>query len=670
MDYFPAVEFLFLVEIKMFSALISLIIIASGGFISLFLQPDRKYLALLFTAVPASFLIIYACAAPLFSGQAIEAVVNMAFPFGAIRFRIDSVSAFFIVLTAIIYPLSVLFAGDYMKEYSSGTFSLTSHWFIFPQFIISMIGVFAVQNIMAFLFTWEMMSVLSMLLLFFEHTRKDVTDATVNYLTTMHVGVVFLIAGFLFIFHITGSYDFSVIKNLVVNSKHSTLIFVVLLTGFGIKAGWFPFHSWLPVAHPAAPSHVSGLMSGLMIKTGVYGIIRTIEFTGTGEMSHALIICTIAVITIFYSVINGMTCTNFKKILAFSSIENSAIIGLGIGVAMVGISSGNTLGAYLGFSGALIHLASHAVSKSALFFSSGLVHMKYSSFEMDAGGGLAKKMPFFSKLFLFFSLSISGMPFFSGFLGKFLIFISLITVASKVQFSMSIVMISISTVLAFSSSVGAILYMKINSFVFFGNLPEKELHSEHSTSNALISLTILAGISFICGVFPWFLIKFVQFPVLSFLNFALLMPEFNFIVPVTILPAVFAILFFTILFLRKRFSNNLKERSGSTWGCGYNRSIPRAKYTPWSFSEPFSTLFKRITVSEEKFDMPAVLFPDKGSFLTTSDDAVNRNGIMPLIDSLRKFLDLFSWIQSADGRKYILYIIVFLFITLLWNMGV
>ncbi|HPA56553.1 MAG TPA: proton-conducting transporter membrane subunit [bacterium] len=654
----------------MFLAVISLIIIASGGVISLSLQPERKYLALLLTAIPAALFIIFVCAAPLFTGQTIESVINMGFPFGDVRFKIDSISAFFIVLTALIYPLAVLFASDYLKEYNSGSFPLTSHWFLFPFFIISMIMVFAIQNIMAFLFVWEMMSLLSMLLLFFEHTRKDVTDATVNYLTTMHVGVVFLISGFMFIFHITGSYDFAVISGSIVNSKYSTLIFLVLSAGFAIKAGWFPFHSWLPVAHPAAPSHVSGLMSGLMIKTGIYGIIRTIEFTGTGEMSHALIICSITVITIFYSVLNGMTCSNIKKTLAFSSIENSAIIGLGVGVAMVGISSGSTLGAYLGFSGALIHLATHAVNKSALFFSSGIIHMKYNSLEMEDSGGLSKKMPLFSKLFLFFSLSISGMPFFSGFIGKFLIFISLVIVASKVEFGMSVVMIAISAALAFSSSVGAILYMKINSFIFFGNLPEKELHSEHETNKAMISLIVLAAVSFVCGVFPWFLFKFVQFPAFSFLNSVMIIPKINFLFPLSLLSVVFATLFLVILFFRKRFSNNFKDRSASTWGCGYRKNIPRAKYTPWSFSDPFSTLFKKITVSIENCDMPAVLFPQKGSFATSSDDAVNKNGIMPLINSMKKFLNLFIWIQSADGRKYILYIIVFLFITLFWNMRV
>lgn len=648
----------------------SLAIIAAGGIVSVFLSPAKKHWALFSTAIPAAILIIYTCVDPLSGNVMLETVINMPLPFGQIPLRIDSVSAFFLVITSLIYPVTVLFAGDYLYEHSKEKdHHLTSHWLMFSLFTISMMLVFTVQSVLAFVFVWEIMSLVSLLLLIFKYKGKDVQDAAVNYFTTMHVGVVFLIIGFILASQISGNSDFASFKNALQSSEHVTLIFILLLTGFGIKAGWFPFHSWLPIAHPAAPSHISAMMSGLMIKTGIYGIIRTIEFTGTANVHHALTILAVASVTILYAVINGMTCSHIKKTLAFSSVENSAIIGLGIAAAMLGLYSGSSAGAFFGFAGAMIHFATHAVNKSALFLSSGFIHMHTGSFEMGKGGGMSKTVPLFSKLFLISSLSISGMPFLSGFFGKFAIFISLMITALKVEFSLSVIIISVCAVLAFSSSVGAILYMKLNFFISGGD-PSGSVNIPERSRSAIAALLILTAVSVFTGFCPMFLFRLVHYPAAVFIGSNNYFPELSFLVPLTLLPLVFVVSVLLLMKMRKKLAV-AKDKSGvPTWGCAYKGVMERGKYTSWSFSEPFIALFRKVAVSKETLDMADVFFPSDGSFLTSSDDAVNLKCITPLVKGLRKFLDLFSWIQSSDGRKYILYIIVFLLITLFWIMGV
>ena len=262
-----------------------------------------------------------------------------------------------------------------MKKYRDRKSDITMHCIAFILVQFALIGICAVQNGFIFLLFWELMALSVFLLVIFEHQKPETIKAGLNYIVQSHISIVFIMLGFLYVAFKTGKFDFDAIRDFSdqQNILAGTALFLCFFIGFAIKAGFVPFHTWLPYAHPAAPSHVSGIMSGVVIKIGIYGILRMLLLIKTDYATIGYIILFISIFTGIYGVMLATIQHDLKKLLAYHSIENIGIIGIGIGIGCIGLGSTNKWMAILGFSGALLHTLNHSLFKSLLFFSAGNV---------------------------------------------------------------------------------------------------------------------------------------------------------------------------------------------------------------------------------------------------------------------------------------------------------
>ena len=344
---------------------------------------------------------------------------------GDVLLKIDGLAAWFILIINFTVLTGFFYGLGYLKKYSLAKSKVALHWILFLSFHLSMLFVCMVQNGFAFLVVWEIMSLTSMMLILFDHENPKTFKAALNYFVQMHIGVTLLTIGFIWVHHQTGSFSFDALHTYFLSNKNLRL-FLLFFVGFGIKAGFIPFHSWLPHAHPAAPAHVSGIMSGVIVKLGIYGILRMITYLKSDFLLLGEIVLTLSVLSGLYGILNAAVHRDFKRMLAYCTIENIGIIGIGIGIGLMGIANKDPLMYYLGFGGALLHVLNHSLFKSLLFYSAGSIYQQSHTQNMENLGGLIKSMPKTAVIFLIGALAIGGLPPFNGFVSEFLIYNGLI----------------------------------------------------------------------------------------------------------------------------------------------------------------------------------------------------------------------------------------------------
>jgi len=279
------------------------------------------------------------------------------------------------------------------------------------------------RNGVLFLMSWELMSLASFFLVTLEDEKESVRRAGWIYLIAMHLGTAFLLAMFLLLGQNAASLDF---ERLSTAAAPSGVFFLLAVIGFGTKAGFIPMHVWLPEAHPAAPSHVSAVMSGVMIKTGIYGLLRILTLLGPPAAWWGWTLVAIGIVSGILGVLYALAQHDLKRLLAYHSVENIGIIALGLGIGVLGISYSNPMMAALGFTGGLLHVVNHALFKSLLFLGAGSVLHATGTGELDRLGGLLKRMPVTGTTFLIGAVAISGLPPLNGFVSEFLIYLGVI----------------------------------------------------------------------------------------------------------------------------------------------------------------------------------------------------------------------------------------------------
>ena len=274
--------------------------------------------------------------------------------------------------------------------------------------------------------------------------------------------------------------------------------------GFGIKAGFVPFHNWLPEAHPIAPSHISAIMSGVMIKTGIYGILRILMLSGGVTKFIAYFVLIIAVISALYGILYAVGQSDIKKMLAYSSIENIGIIGIGIGVGMLGLVYNHPMVAFLGFIGVHFHILNHSIFKNLLFFGAGAVYLKSHTKNMELLGGLIKKMPKTGILFLTGCIAICALPPFNGFIGEFLIYFGILKGLSINSFFNFLILIFAFAGLALVGTMALLCFTKAFSITFLGHQRSKyaENVKDESPHSIIMPMGILAVFALSVGLFP------------------------------------------------------------------------------------------------------------------------------------------------------------------------
>ena len=417
---------------------------------------------------------------------------------------LDPLSAFFVLLIAVGAVAAVLYSRGYLSHAldRKSPAHVSLHYTALTVMSLSMLGVVASDGGYSFLFFWELMTVASFILILFDAERREVRRAALSYLIMMHIGFVLLVVGFVRLHAATGSASFAALVPYFAEHRFLPL-FLVFLAGFGMKAGLFPMHVWLPEAHPAAPSHVSALMSGVMIKTGVYGILRVVAALDTSAALHTagVIVLVAGIATGLWGVILAASQNDVKRLLAYSSIENVGVILIGAGVALLGKASGHPSVALCGMAGALLHTLNHSFFKSLLFFGAGNVLTQTHTTSLDALGGLAKHMPLTALLFLVGAAAICALPPLNGFVSELLIYLGLfkgIAAGGSVLASVAGVV-----ALALIGGIVVLAFTKLYGTVFLGSPRTHEVaEAAEADSFRIAAMALpLAGILFV-GFFP------------------------------------------------------------------------------------------------------------------------------------------------------------------------
>jgi formate hydrogenlyase subunit 3/multisubunit Na+/H+ antiporter MnhD subunit len=612
-------------------------------------------------------------------GQPIEINIFGAYFFGDIAVRIDSLSAWFILIINLTSVNGVLYGIGYMKTYRDQKSNLTLHWILFLLFHSSMLWVCMIQHGLAFLVAWELMSLSSLLLVIFEHQNKNTLQAGLNYLVQMHISVVFLTSAFIWVYFSTGSFDFRAIGDFF-NSNINIWLFILFFVGFGIKAGFVPFHSWLPHAHPAAPSHVSGVMSGVIVKVGIYGILRIATFLRQDYVLIGESILALSIVTGLYGILNAAVHRDFKKMLAYCTIENIGIIGSGIGLGIIGIGLGNTILIVLGFAGAMLHTLNHSLFKSMLFFSAGAVYQQTHTRDMEKLGGLIKQMPHTGFLFLIGALAIGGLPPFNGFVSEFILYSGYLEGIKTLDVLNATLSIFTLSSLAIIGGLSILTFTKSFGTIFLGSARSK-LHHQITEASFIMLLPqyLILVIMLSIGVFPGFYFKVVLKTISAFLPSAKITDSIN-INPIVftmsqigIYSFVFIGLIAAVYYIRVYIASKKSVELKPTWGCAYSAPNSRMQYTGKSFSKTLGKLLGFILIENKRYQEIPVkeTFPSQRKHSSHYLDFFETRIFNGITDRLVYSMNYFQFIQNGKTQAYVLYgvfFIVLIFLGTLFNL--
>ncbi len=412
-------------------------------------------------------------------------------------FVIDRLAAFFLFLISIVSVSVAIYSVQYVEHIAhEGRKNLVVSFM--SIFIASMVLVVASSTMFSFLFFWETMALSSFLLVMTEFEKQETQKAGIFYFVMTHLSTLFLIFAFLFIYTATGTFD---MQNVQASPVIVSVAFVFLFLAFGIKAGIIPFHKWLPYAHPASPSNISALMSGVMIKVAIYGLIRFVLLMPM-EMWWGMLILTAGTVSAVLGVIYALKEHDIKRLLAFHSIENIGIILIGFGLYVIFTLSGLQAIGFLALAGALFHTLNHAIFKSLLFMTSGSIVNATETRNIEEMGGLIKRMPTTALLFLIGAVSISALPPFNGFVSELMIFQAFFQTAALGSPFLELLLIIALAVFALTSALAAACFVKAFGITFLA-LPRSEeaKNAKESPKLMLIGPAILAVLCVALGVF-------------------------------------------------------------------------------------------------------------------------------------------------------------------------
>jgi len=587
---------------------------------------------------------------------------------GSIPIRIDGLSAWFIVIINFTSVTGAIYGIGYLKEYENPKQKLSLHWSLFAIFHLSMVWVCLLQNAFAFLVAWEIMSLSSMMLVIFDGHKGKTIKAGLNYLVQMHISVVFLTIGFIWVYMETGSFSFDALSAFF-SSRPNIWLFLIFFVGFGLKAGFIPLHSWLPHAHPAAPSHVSGVMSGVIVKLGIYGIFRIISFMKADYLLIGEIVISISILTGLYGILNAAVHRDFKRMLAYCTIENIGIIGIGIGLGLMGIGNNSQVLYFLGFGGALLHVLNHSLFKSLLFYSAGSVYQQTHTRNMDKLGGLIKQMPQTAALFLIGAIAIAGIPPFNGFISEFIIYSGLVEGLKLGDLSQTSLIVLTFAGLSIIGGISLLAFSKTFSAIFLGSARKTLHHKPHEVSRLmLVPQYLIVAVMISVAFMPQFYMNGIS-QLLSAMNLAPVLAE-----PVAVTTNYEIVstinLYFLILTgivaliwgIRYVATKEKKSEINETWGCAYVAPNNRMQYTGKSFSKPFAKIFSFIVIEEKKFKElePGEIFPKGRKYASHYHDFFELKIIRPISERLIFGANYFKFIQNGRVQSYVLYGIIFI----------
>lgn len=597
-------------------------------------------------------------------------------------FFVDKLSAFFILTISITAFAVSIYSMGYVTEYF-GKKNIGYLGFLYNTFILSMVLVVSANNAVMFLVVWELMSIISYLLVMYEHEKKDTRKAGFIYIAMTHIGTGFIILSFLVLASSTGSFNFESFREAASTMPPhlKDMAFLFALIGFGTKAGIVPLHIWLPYAHPAAPSNVSALMSGVMIKTAIFMLIRVFfDFLGASVAWWGILLLIIASISALLGVMYALMEHDMKRLLAYHSVENIGIILIGVGVSMIFMASGHPDLAAFGLIAGLYHTINHAVFKSLLFMGAGSLVYSTHTRNIEEYGGLIKKMPWTALFFLIGAISISALPPFNGFVSEWLTFQAQLLSIDLSDNITKIVVLFSGAGLALTGALAAACFVKAFGISFLA-LPRSS-HAEHSREvpvPMLIGMFILSLMCIILGVMPFYFIRIIDsisaqlvgVSIISRINFDFSIATLSSF-PATISTPWIALLVFVILplpIIMYLLLSRTRMQKYETWGCGQPVSTGRNEYTATAFSKPIRMwmggIFRphreiQTTYSDSPF------FKEKVIFESEIEPIFERYLYNPVVWIVMTVSRIMRIIQAGYIQTYLLYILITLVIALIY----
>ncbi len=592
-------------------------------------------------------------------------------------FRGDPLSGFFVtVISILVLPVSIYSIG-YIKDVRNKG----SMGFLYNLFILSMYAVILSGNIITFLISWETMSVVSYFLVTFDRDVKS-ARAGLQYAVMTHIGTAFIIALFFILYKNTGQMDFSSIKILAtkLSLDIKSIVFIFSIIGFGMKAGIIPLHTWLPKAHPAAPSNISALMSGVMIKTGIYGFVRvSMDVLGQGPGWWGIAIIIIGAVSSILGVLYALMEHDMKKLLAYHSVENIGIILLGIGASMMFRSNGLYSLASIALIAGLYHVLNHAVFKGLLFLGAGSVMHAAHTKNMEDLGGLIKTMPFTAITFLVGSVSICAFPPFNGFISEWLTYQSLILGFKSSSMISKIISPMGGAALALTGALAAACFVKAFGISFLGR--PRSRHAEDAREAPLSMITGMIMLAILClvfGIFPGAVIDMISSSALQLTGsqgivtgnwFLYINDTLATLSPVSILITVLVMFAASVVFVLSA-GGKRKTIYGDSWDCGILSLSPRMQYTATAFTKPIRLIFKRIYLPRREVRISyhvKPLFVKAMKYTGEITPFFEKYIYEPFTGSIFRVAGKVRLLQSGSLHLYLLYILVTLILLLIFG---
>ncbi|MDP1731899.1 MAG: hydrogenase 4 subunit B [Devosia sp.] len=605
----------------------------------------------------------------------------LGLPWIGAHFRLDALSAFFLIVVNIGGGMASLYGLGYGRHESAPHRVLP----FFPAFLAGMNLVVLADDAFTFLLSWEFMSLGSWALVMAHHRERENSRAGYIYLVMASFGTLALLLAFGLLAGPDGSYGFEAIRATEHSPFVTALVLALMLLGAGSKAGLVPLHVWLPLAHPAAPSHVSALMSGVMTKVAVYGFIRMIfDLLGQPTWWSSVIVLFIGGVTAVLGILYALMEKDIKRLLAYSTIENIGVIFASLGLALAFQANGMGLASALALTAALFHVLNHSFFKTLLFFGAGAVLTATGERNMEKLGGLIHRMPVTSVAFLTGCIAISALPPLNGFVSEWLIFQAILESPDLPQWGLKLMVPAVGGMLALAAALAAAAFVKAFGTMFLGRPRSTAAEQAHEVDRySLAAMSILGVLCLLAGILPGLVIDGLspvamalidhrmpvqmEVPWLSLVPIAESRSSYN-----GLLVFVFIVVSASLaVYFIHRFASRALRR-GPAWGCGFADVNSSMQYSAGSFAQPIRRVFGTLVFrAREEIEMPAPGDTRPARLTVWMRDLVWDGLYSPITSAVGFAADRLNVLQFLTIRRYLSIVfaalITLLLVLALWS---
>jgi hydrogenase-4 component B len=586
----------------------------------------------------------------------------LGLPWLGANFRYDGLAAFFLIVVNLGGAAASVYGLGYGRHETAPHRVLP----FFPAFLAGMNLVVLADDAFTFLLCWEFMSLASWALVMAHHREPGNASAGYIYLVMASFGTLALLLAFGLLSGTAASYGFAAIRASQHPQSSAVLVLILMLLGAGSKAGLVPLHVWLPLAHPAAPSHVSALMSGVMTKVAIYAFIRVVfDLLGPPAWSWSIVVLCLGGITAVLGILYALMEKDLKRLLAYSTIENIGIIFVGLGLALAFRANGLQLAAGLAFTAALFHVLNHSLFKSLLFFAAGAVLTSTGSRDMETLGGLIHRMPYTSFVFLVGAVAIAALPPLNGFASEWLLFQAILQSPHLPQWALKITVPAVGALLALAAALAAACFVKAFGTTFLGRPRSVAAEKAGDVDRySLAAMTALASLCLLAGILPGIVIDAISPVTLAALGDRL--PAQTPMPWLSIVPTVesgssynglLVLIFVTTSALLAvvvihRFASQALRRAPA-WGCGFSDPTPAAQYSGASFAQPLLRVFGMVFAARERVVLPAPGDIRPARFTLELNDQIWDTLYAPIVGAVGFAADRLNRFQYLTIRQYL-----------------